>query len=220
MQDGARLLEIGCGWGGLAERAIGRGANVTGLTLSSEQLAFARARLERAGQHLTGVAGSADIRFQDYRDTYGTFDAIASVEMIEAVGEAHWPVYFAKVSECLKPGGVAAIQAITIDERYFAAYRRHTDFIQRYIFPGGMLPTVTRMREEAGRAGLTFETVERFGPSYAIDARGVAGKLPRALAGNQSAWIRRTLSPDVGILSERTAKLALKTAMSMLAFTG
>ncbi len=163
LRPGARVLEIGCGWGGFAERAIARGAHVTGLTLSSEQLAYARARLERAGGGADG-----DIRFQDYRDTHGTFDAVASIEMIEAVGEAHWPQYFAKISECLKPGGCAAIQAITIDERYFESYRRHTDFIQRYIFPGGMLPTVTRMREEAERAGLTFETVERFGPSYAM----------------------------------------------------
>ncbi|NOT71610.1 MAG: class I SAM-dependent methyltransferase [Hyphomicrobium sp.] len=162
LKRGDTLLEIGCGWGGLAERAIGRGAHVTGLTLSAEQLSFARQRLAAKG-----CAANADLRFQDYRDTDGTFDAIASVEMIEAVGEAHWPDYFAALAKCLKPGGSAAVQAITIDERFFEAYRRHTDFIQRYIFPGGMLPTVTRMREEAVRAGLTFETVEQFGQSYA-----------------------------------------------------
>jgi cyclopropane-fatty-acyl-phospholipid synthase len=159
---GTKLLEIGCGWGGLAERAIARGAHVVGLTLSAQQLGYARDRLMRAGRH-----GDADLRFQDYRDVDGTFDAVASVEMIEAVGEAHWPAYFGKIASVLKPGGIAAIQAITIDERYFDAYRAHTDFIQRYIFPGGMLPTVTRMSEEATRAGMSFETVERFGLSYA-----------------------------------------------------
>ena len=162
LKSGDTLLEIGCGWGGLAERAIERGAYVTGLTLSAEQLAYARKRLE-----LDGLTEMGDLRFQDYRDCTGTFDAIASVEMIEAVGEQHWPQYFRAVSERLKPGGVAVIQAITIDERYFESYRRQADFIQRYIFPGGMLPTVTRMREEAEHAGLQFDTVERFGKSYA-----------------------------------------------------
>ncbi len=160
--DGKRVLEIGCGWGGLAERAIQRGARVTGLTLSREQLAYAQDRLTRAD-----LAAKSDIRLQDYRATDGTFDAIASVEMIEAVGEENWPHYFKTLHDRLSPGGVAAIQAITIDERYFDSYRRQADFIQRYIFPGGMLPTVTRMKDEATAAGLTFETIERFGHSYA-----------------------------------------------------
>ncbi|MGQ0457584.1 MAG: class I SAM-dependent methyltransferase [Hyphomicrobium sp.] len=161
------LLEIGCGWGGLAERAIQRGADsIVGLTLSTEQLAYARDRLKRAG-----VSARADLRLQDYRATDGAFDAIASVEMIEAVGEAHWPHYFKTLHERLKPGGVAAIQAITIDERYFESYRKQADFIQRYIFPGGMLPTITRMRDEAQSAGLSFEIVERFGQSYARTLR-------------------------------------------------
>ena len=162
VKPGDKLLEIGCGWGGLAERAIRRGAHVTGLTLSNEQLDFAREHLKRAGldQH-------ADLRLEDYRVTSGTYDAIASVEMIEAVGEEHWPRYFTTLYDRLRPGGRAVIQAITIDERYFESYRRQADFIQRYIFPGGMLPTVTRMRDEAAQAGLTFETVERFGHSYA-----------------------------------------------------
>ncbi len=160
--DGKRLLEIGCGWGGLAERAIRRGARVTGLTLSREQLAYAQERLARAE-----LASKSDMRLQDYRATDGTFDAIASVEMIEAVGEENWPHYFKTLHDRLSPGGVAAIQAITIDERFFDSYRRQADFIQRYIFPGGMLPTVTRMKAEATAAGLTFETIERFGHSYA-----------------------------------------------------
>ena len=163
IKRGDALLEIGCGWGGLAERALRRGATVTGLTLSAQQLAYARTRLSAAG-----YAERYDLRFEDYRNAGGTYDAIASVEMVEAVGEAHWPDYFAKLSACLKPGGTAVIQAITIDEMFFESYRRGADFIQRYIFPGGMLPTVTRMHEEAARAGLTFETVERFGSSYAL----------------------------------------------------
>ncbi len=159
---GKRLLEIGFGWGGLAERAVRNGMHVTGITLSKEQLAFARERLSPAG-----LTARADLRLEDYRDCSGEFDGIASIEMIEAVGEAHWPRYFQTIASRLKPGGKAVIQSITIDERYFETYRRQTDFIQRYIFPGGMLPTVVRMKEEAARAGLAFETVERFGSSYA-----------------------------------------------------
>ncbi|MGL4395488.1 MAG: class I SAM-dependent methyltransferase [Hyphomicrobium sp.] len=162
-KSGDRLLEFGCGWGGLAERAAKLGVHVTGLTLSREQLLYARERMSTAG-----LDGLCDLRFEDYRDSRGDFDCMASVEMIEAVGEAHWPHYFATIAARLKPGGRAGIQAITIDERYFETYRRHTDFIQRYIFPGGMLPSVTRMREEATRAGLTFEIIERFGQSYAL----------------------------------------------------
>ncbi len=160
---GSRLLEIGCGWGGLAERAAAKGVHVTGLTLSKEQLCYARQRLATAG-----LAGREDLRLEDYRDCSGAFDRIASIEMIEAVGEAHWPQYFEMIARRLKPGGKAVIQSITIDERYFETYRLQADFIQRYIFPGGMLPTVVRMREEAARAGLKFETVERFGTSYAV----------------------------------------------------
>ena len=162
IKPGQTLLEIGCGWGGLAETAARRGVKVTGLTLSRQQLGYAQQRLAGAG-----LPAPAQFRFEDYRDCRGTFDAIASVEMIEAVGEAHWPDYFQVLSDRLAPGGTAVIQAITIDERYFETYRRKADFIQRYIFPGGMLPTVTGMRDQAGSAGMTFETVERFGGSYA-----------------------------------------------------
>ncbi len=161
LKAGDRLLEIGFGWGGLAERAARNGALVTGLTLSKEQLAYAGARLQVAG-----LSAHADLRLEDYRDCSGTFDSVASVEMIEAVGEAHWPRYFATIAARLATGGKAVIQSITIDERYFESYRRQADFIQRYIFPGGMLPTVSRMKDEAARAGLEFETIERFGSSY------------------------------------------------------
>lgn len=157
LEESSRILEIGCGWGGFAETAADRGHRVTGLTISSEQLEFARKRL----------AGRADIRFQDYRDTTEHFDAIASIEMIEAVGEANWPTYFGVLRDRLAPGGVAAVQAITIDERLYAGYRRKADFIQRYIFPGGMLPTKSILAAQAAAAGLTFETVATFGQDYA-----------------------------------------------------
>ena len=166
LRTGHRMLEIGCGWGGLAERAAGKGVHGTGLTLSTEQLNYARERLSAAG-----YAGRWELRLEDYRDCSGEFDRIASIEMIEAVGEAHWPRYFETLASRLTPGGQAVIQSITIDERYFETYRRQADFIQRYIFPGGMLPTVRRLRDEAARAGLEFETIERFGSSYAETLR-------------------------------------------------
>lgn len=157
LEDRSDILEIGCGWGGFAEVAADRGHRVTGLTISREQLDFAQNRLgERA-----------EIRFQDYRDTTEQFDAIASIEMIEAVGEANWPTYFKVLHDRLKPGGSAAVQAITIDRSLFDGYRRKADFIQRYIFPGGMLPTKCILAEQAERAGLNFEAVEVFGNDYA-----------------------------------------------------
>ena len=157
--QGDRVLEIGCGWGALAERLIGvRGCHLTGLTLSHEQLAFARGRLSHE---------RADIRLQDYRDVSGQFDRIASIEMIEAVGESYWPTYFDTIRRCLKPGGTAVLQVITIDEAHYASYRRSPDFIQQYIFPGGMLPTKTVMREQINRAALTLRHAEHFGASYA-----------------------------------------------------
>ena len=157
LKKSSTILEIGCGWGGFAEVAAERGHRVTGLTVSREQLEFARKRL----------GTRAEIRFQDYRDTPEQFDAIASIEMIEAVGEANWPTYFKVLHDRLKPGGTAAVQAITIDDGLFAGYRRKADFIQRYIFPGGMLPTKRILAEQARRAGLAFSTVEVFGQDYA-----------------------------------------------------
>jgi cyclopropane-fatty-acyl-phospholipid synthase len=157
LKPNSRILEIGCGWGGFAEVAAGRGHRVTGLTISREQLAFAEARLK----------GRADLRFEDYRDAEGSFDGIASIEMIEAVGEANWPSYFRVLRERLKPGAAAAVQAITMDERFYPDYRSSADFIQRYIFPGGMLLTKSIVAEQAKRAGLAFETVQTFGQDYA-----------------------------------------------------
>jgi cyclopropane-fatty-acyl-phospholipid synthase len=163
LSEGQRVLEIGCGWGGFAQLAAGdHGCAVTGITLSQEQHAYATARLGSAG-----LADRTEIRLQDYRDTPGSFDRIASIEMFEAVGEAHWPVYFDRVRQLLKPGGVAVLQIITIAEERFAGYRAAPDFIQRYIFPGGMLPTRTILRELAGKAGLVFSEGPLFARSYA-----------------------------------------------------
>ncbi|MBI1383875.1 MAG: methyltransferase domain-containing protein [Rhizobiales bacterium] len=160
---GGRILEIGCGWGGFAEVACrDLGLEVHGITLSSEQLAFARERLARQG-----LAGRSRIELLDYRDTSGRYDGIASIEMIEAVGREHWPEYFGVVCERLRPGARAAIQAITISEELAASYRRAPDFIQHFIFPGGVLPTVRELREGAGRAGLSVSVDLCFASSYA-----------------------------------------------------
>ncbi|MDE2444756.1 MAG: class I SAM-dependent methyltransferase [Alphaproteobacteria bacterium] len=166
VKPGSNVLEIGCGWGGFAEEAAKRGAKVHGITLSKEQLAFANHRLEAAG-----LADKAKMHFEDYRDTKGMYDAIASIEMIEAVGEPHWPTYFKTLFHRLKPGGAAAIQGITILESNFDAYRNGVDFIQRYVFPGGMLLTKDIMREQAAKAGLLLEKIECFGLSYAETLR-------------------------------------------------
>ncbi len=164
LKGGEDVLEIGCGWGALAVRLAEAGARrVLGVTLSPAQLGFARERLARAG-----LDGVVELRLQDYRDLSGAFDRVVSIEMIEAVGEAYWPLYFAKIAEVLKPGGKALIQAITIDEPRFKSYRARPDFIQRHIFPGGLLPTRAIIREQAARAGLCVTRAEFFGLSYAL----------------------------------------------------
>lgn len=162
VEPGNRVLEIGCGWGSMAQRIAKAGGDVTAITVSAEQFDLARARIAQSG-----LAQRAEVRFQDYRDVEGQFDRIVSVEMIEAVGEEHWARFFGQVNERLVPGGHAVIQAITIREESFEVYRRHPDFIQRYIFPGGMLPTVSILEEQAEKHGLEFESVRRFGQSYA-----------------------------------------------------
>lgn len=163
LKSGDRVLEIGCGWGGFAETAIREfGCHVTGLTLSQEQFDYAVARLENAG-----LSANADIRLQDYRDVSETFDAIASIEMFEAVGEENWQTYFDQVAHCLKPGGRASLQIITIHEDHFGHYRRSVDFIQKYVFPGGVLPPPSRLASDAEKAGLDQVDVRMFGDSYA-----------------------------------------------------
>lgn len=167
LRPGHRVLEIGCGWGGFAEIAAGEfGCDLVCLTLSQEQAAFARERLARSG-----LSDRVEIRLQDYRDVTGTFDRIASIEMFEAVGEAHWPTYFDVVRDRLAPGGLAGLQVITIDEKRFDSYRHNPDFIQRYIFPGGMLPSPTALAAAAEDAGLSVEDSYWFGPSYSESLR-------------------------------------------------
>ena len=166
VQPGHRVLEIGCGWGALAESAARDfGATVSGVTLSTEQLAWAEKRLKDAG-----LAG--DLRFQDYRDIQdGPFDAIASIEMFEAVGREYWPSFFQTVHDQLKPGGRACIQSITIRDDLFDRYVKSTDFIQQYIFPGGLLPSPSEFRKAAERAGLSVVNELDFGGDYAETLR-------------------------------------------------
>jgi cyclopropane-fatty-acyl-phospholipid synthase len=160
MRPGQLVLEIGCGWGGLAAQLVRVAAcQVTGVTLSPAQLGFARERL--------ADSPGTDLRLQDYRDVGGMFDRIVSIEMMEAVGEAYWPSYFRTLRERLKPGGLAVVQAITIAEDKFDGYRRCTDFIQQYIFPGGMLPTILEIGRQTEKSGLKLRSMETFGASYA-----------------------------------------------------
>lgn len=167
VKAGDTVLEIGCGWGGFAEVVAKEiGATVYGITLSKEQLAFARERIARQG-----LDNLATFHFEDYRQTSGEYDHIGSIEMIEAVGEEHWPSYFQTLADRLKAGGTAAIQAITISEQDFEGYRSTPDFIQRYIFPGGMLLTKRAMQEQADRVGLVLEQAETFRHSYAETLR-------------------------------------------------
>jgi cyclopropane-fatty-acyl-phospholipid synthase len=167
VKAGSRVLEIGCGWGALAEKAGQRGATVTGVTLSTEQLAFARNRLDAQG-----LSEQADLRLQDYRDIADApFDAICSVEMVEAVGQAFWPTYFGTVSRLLKTGGKACIQSIVIRDDLFERYLQSSDFIQQYIFPGGCLPSPSAFRAQARAHGLEVVDEMAFGTDYAETCR-------------------------------------------------
>ena len=156
----ARVLELGCGWGAFAELALRAGHTVTGLTLSTEQLEYARRRLASIGD-------GWDLRLQDYREERGQYDAIASIEMFEAVGETYWASYFATLKRCLTARGRACVQTIVIADELFGRYRSGTDFIQQYIFPGGMLPSPSAFRDAARRAGLAVVSERAFGPDYA-----------------------------------------------------
>ncbi len=168
LQRGQRLLEIGCGWGAVAEVAARDvGAHVTGVTLSHEQLAWAKDRLERQG-----LAPMADLRLQDYRDIAdGPFDAVVSIEMFEAVGREYWGTFFQTLHRQLKPGGRACLQSITIRDDLFERYVKSTDFIQQYIFPGGLLPSPQAFRAEAKKAGFEVVNELAFGPDYAETLR-------------------------------------------------
>ena len=163
LKPGMSVLEIGCGWGGFAEYAAREiGATVTGVTISQEQHDLARERLFRAG-----LSGRTRIELMDYRDITGTYDRVASIEMFEAVGKEYWGAYFEKVHDVLKPGGRAGLQIITIQEDLFEEYNARTDFIQKYVFPGGMLPSEARLQPVVEAAGLGWDSVDRFGIDYA-----------------------------------------------------
>lgn len=163
IRPGDHVLEIGCGWGGFAEFAASQlDCRVTGLTISKEQLAFAQQRIQKAG-----LADRADFRLQDYRDETGQYDRIVSIEMFEAVGEKYWPAYFSKLRQCLKPGGKAGLQIITIRPEAFEEYRSNPDFIQRYVFPGGMLPTRDHLADLGNKVNLSLVRDFGFGLDYA-----------------------------------------------------
>ncbi len=163
LQPGQKVLEIGCGWGGFAEY-VGKNydATVVGLTISTEQRDFAQKRIQAAG-----LNDKVEIRFQDYRDERGQYDRIASIEMIEAVGEEFWPQYFTQLRDRLAPGGFAGIQTITIQDKFFHAYRREVDFIQRYVFPGGMLPSPQVLKSLGEKFGVPVIRERIFGEDYA-----------------------------------------------------
>ncbi len=163
LQSGQSVLEIGCGWGGFAEFAAGTvGAHVTGITISPAQAEYARRRMFEKG-----LAERVKIELVDYRDVQGQFDRIASIEMFEAVGEAYWGAYFDRIRRVLAPGGQAGLQIITIRDELFADYRKRSDFIKRYVFPGGMLPSEARLQDEVRAAGLKPGELLRFGQHYA-----------------------------------------------------
>ncbi|AVW90938.1 SAM-dependent methyltransferase [Celeribacter baekdonensis] len=167
VKPGDHVLEIGCGWGGFAEYAAGqRGLKVTGLTISEEQYKFAAERIKNAG-----LSDRVQLKLQDYRDERAQYDGIASIEMFEAVGEKYWPTYFGTLRDCLKPGANATLQIITLQDRRFEIYRSSVDFIQKYIFPGGMLPSPTVLSDQIAKSGLEFVTSKEFGESYSITLR-------------------------------------------------
>ena len=167
VKPGDHVLEIGCGWGGFAEHAAKvRGVRLTGLTISREQHDFARQRMFDAG-----LSERVDIVMRDYRDETGRYDGIASIEMFEAVGEKYWPQYFRTLRDRLNPGAFAGLQIITVSDQLFESYRRSVDFIQKYIFPGGMLPSVTALKDQLGKAGLVQTSMTEFGESYSQTLR-------------------------------------------------
>ena len=198
LAPGSRVLEIGCGWGGFAQEAAGRGLDVTGITLSSEQLELAEHRI-----HEQGLDDRVRFAMRDYRDVDGTYDGIASIEMFEAVGERYWADYFACVRQRLKPGGRAVVQTITIAEGLFDSYRKSSDFIQQYIFPGGMLPSVPVFRKAAQDAGLSVVDEFAFGQDYA-----------RTLA----AWLLRFLEREREVRAAGFDTTFIKTWSFYLAY--
>jgi cyclopropane-fatty-acyl-phospholipid synthase len=187
---GQTVLEVGCGWGGFAERAALRGLNVVGITLSDAQLEWATQRLDQAG-----LSQQVSLRLQDYRDVPEQYDHIVSIEMFEAVGLLHWPSYFQMLARCLKPGGRVVVQTIDIRDQRFEAYRLGTDFIQQYIFPGGMLPSPSRFEKECEAASLQVHETLSFGLDYAETLKRWAQQFEASLSsireqGYDDAFIR------------------------------
>ena len=167
VKPGDHVLEIGCGWGGFAEYAAKeRGLKVTGLTISKEQLLYAKERIKNKG-----LEDKVDLKLQDYRDETGVYDGVASIEMFEAVGEKYWPIYFETIKHCLKPGRQATLQIITVHDARWDVYKKSVDFIQKYIFPGGMLPSPAVLRQEVTKAGLRVQHSIEFGKSYSQTLR-------------------------------------------------
>jgi len=167
VKEGDHVLEIGCGWGGFAEYAAKeRGLKVTGLTISKEQLEYSKKRIESKG-----LQDKVNIKLQDYRDENGRYDGIASIEMFEAVGQKYWPVYFETIKNCLHPGRQATLQIITVQDARWEVYQRGVDFIQKYIFPGGMLPSPNALKAEVQNAGLSVVKSKEFGLSYSQTLR-------------------------------------------------
>ena len=174
-RQGDSILEIGCGWGGFAETAARRGMKVTGITISQRQLDYARERL-----HHAGLGDRVDLQFRDYRDIEGRYDHIVSIEMVEAVGERYWPDYFRALRRHVVPGGSALVQAIVIADDMFDRYRRNPDFIQTYVFPGGMLLSQESLREQCRLAGLKIAELYSFGLDYARTLETWLGRFDRA----------------------------------------
>ena len=196
LPPGAHILEIGCGWGGFAEVAARAGYRVTGLSLSDAQTAYARERIARAG-----LADRVTLSVRDYRDERGTYDGVASIEMFEAVGEKYWPAYFSTLRRCLAPGGRACVQTITIADDRFERYRTQSDFIQQYIFPGGMLASPSRFVAHAAQAGLDVAANAHVRPGLRGNAGPLARSVRRQRGRGARAGLRREIHPLLAVLS-------------------
>lgn len=171
LQQGDKILEIGCGWGSFLKRAVQNNISVDAITISNEQFQYVDQFLKDSTLSNSNAKQNTTVILQDYRDCHLEYDGIASIEMFEAVGESYWPSFFKTIARCLKPGKNAVIQSIVIDDELFPIYRSHTDFIQQYIFPGGMLPSVRVFEEHAYAAGLIVKHRLFFGEDYAKTLR-------------------------------------------------
>ena len=200
VRTGQRVLEIGCGWGGFAEYAASElGARVTAVTLSSEQEAYVARRME-----LAGVSDLVDVRRVDFRKLTGTYDAVVSIEMIESVDETVWPALFSTFARSLEPGGRVGLQSITIDEELFESLLRREEFIKRYIFPGGALPSLTVLQHLAADHGLEWVAAEPHGDSYALTLASWSERFSKA-------WRALAMQPSASPIKPSSASLTCKT---------